>query len=134
MAVVLVQCLTIFMCIACGYEVAQSEISSYHYGVDIDNQEGADVQATDSGTVLSVTPFKRGEGQITVSNIDGSESMYVYVKPFVEVGQRVHAGQKIGITDTNGFEVKNIIHYGFRPSPGALFVDPMSHLPQKEKE
>lgn len=110
---------------------AKGEIASYHYGIDIQNPEGADVKASDSGTIISVTPYKRGENQVTISHRDGSESVYVYVKPTVVVGQRVSSGDVIGVTNTSGFSIRNQIHYGFRSAPGTMFIDPESRLPQR---
>lgn len=107
---------------------AHCEDSSAHMGMDIASPEGAEVRTSDSGTVLSVKPFKRGEGQVTIGSIDGSVQLYVYVRPCVAAGQTVWAGEVIGHADTGAFTVKNIIHYGFRREPGGLFVDPALHL------
>ena len=104
---------------------------SAHYGIDIENPVGAHVLASDSGTVVSVTPYKRGENQVTIRTGGGAECIYVYVKPLVAVGQVVMAGDVIGVMDTSAPTVRGMFHYGYRPEAGGMFVDPRKHLPPR---
>lgn len=114
--------------------MAHCDDYSAHYGIDIESALGSAVRASDSGTVVSVTPFMRGENQITIRTRTGGECIYVYVKPSVAVGQEVVGGQAIGVTDGSAPTVREIFHYGYRNKPGGLLLDPVAHLPPRTKE
>ena len=101
-----------------------------HNGIDIRNRMGNPVVASDSGTVVSVTPSSNGTHQLIIRNDDGSISGYAHVSPTVNVRQHVDEGSAIGLTDISGRSSGPHLHYTFRPSSDDPRVDPRTHLPE----
>ncbi|WP_243358420.1 M23 family metallopeptidase [Fundidesulfovibrio terrae] len=103
-----------------------------HKAIDIRNTKGAEVRASESGRVVSITPgSKHGENQVRVRNRDETESIYAHTKPSVEVGDRVFPGTVVGNTDLSGRSTGPHLHYGvFDPKTGK-HIDPLSRLPKR---
>lgn len=103
----------------------------FHSGIDIKNPEGGTVVASESGTVIRVTPGKNGENQVYVKNRDGTTSMYIHTEPSVKYGQKVYAGDNIGTTDRSGRSTGAHLHYQIHDSNGNHF-DPTTKLPKRK--
>jgi murein DD-endopeptidase MepM/ murein hydrolase activator NlpD len=128
-----------------GPRPSEDDPNRIHKGIDIPNANGADVRASDSGTVIRTEPFPirvnpktrkeyGGESVVIIQHIDGSTSRYLHTAPTVKVGDYVIAGNVIGKTDKSGKTWNGYhIHYEYR-TPDEKPVDPREHLPLKQKK
>ena len=105
----------------------------FHPGLDIKNEVGDPVLASDSGTVTNVRPCSGGETRVEITHRDGSKSTYLHTTPSesMKVGDYVIAGDTIGITDLSGHSTGGHIHYEYR-TPDGTRVDPMPHLTHRQ--
>ena len=115
-----------------------------HNGVDfrtrfIDTPLGRrHIYAVDDGVVSRVVVAKYGGYGTYVQIIHDDKSMTIYGHQFcvkVKTGQRVQAGDIIGISDNTGDSTGPHLHLGYRPSTPDLkngfsgYVDPLYLLP-----
>lgn len=106
-----------------------TETKSFHKGIDISNPVGAPVMASESGVVISISPYGSGGNTVQIRNRDGSVSYYLHTKPSVQVEQKVYAGDVIGNTDMSGISKNPHIHYELHDANGKI-LDPMTKLPK----
>jgi hypothetical protein len=87
-----------------------------HLGYDIVLPYGSRVPAAWPGKVVAITPWGGSQYGITVLADSGYEATYGHLSPLVRVGQRVAAGDFVGLTIIDHVDVK------MRDSAGA-YVD-----------
>jgi len=96
-----------------------------------------EIYAVDDGVVIKVVRAKLGGygTYIQISHEDGSMTIYGHqYNPHVELGQKVKAGEVIGISDNTGDSTGAHLHFGYRrASPNMYngfkgYVDPSSYL------
>jgi len=122
-----------------GYGYRDQPQPGFHYGIDIRNNYGAPVVASDSGRVVNTTPVactKPSAGppcngpynQVTIEHPDGSQTRYFHTYPYLTPGSPVDEGQIIGHTDLSGKTTGPHVHYEYRPPGGSGWIDPSGHL------
>lgn len=101
---------------------------TFHSGIDIANAIGTPILAVADGEVIDAGPAS-GFGQwVRVRHNDGAVSLYGHVETIdVQVGQRVHAGQKIAGMGNRGFSTGPHLHFEIMPD-GVNKVDPVAWL------
>lgn len=98
-----------------------------HRGVDLAGTPGAVVDAAGPGTVYFAGPVA-GRGVVSVAHPDGLRTTYEPVTPVVAAGDRVAAGDPIGVLDSGhaGCPVDTCLHWGLRR--GDDYLDPLALL------
>ncbi|MFR9731288.1 M23 family metallopeptidase [Saccharopolyspora sp. MS10] len=98
-----------------------------HRGIDLPGAAGAPVSAAGSGVVLFAGPLA-GRPLVSVQHPGGLRTTYEPVRPVVEAGQRVAAGQLIGLLAPGhpGCAVPACLHWG--ALRGEVYLDPMALL------
>lgn len=98
-----------------------------HRGVDLGGVPGAIVRATGSGTVVFAGTVA-GRGVISVAHAEGLRSTYEPVTASVAVGDRVRAGDPLGVLTAGhaGCPVSACLHWGVRR--GRDYLDPLTLL------
>ncbi|HEY0166924.1 MAG TPA: M23 family metallopeptidase [Jatrophihabitans sp.] len=98
-----------------------------HLGVDLDTPAGIPVLAAGAGTVRFAGPVA-GRGVVVLAHPDGVSTEYEPVTATVRAGQRVLAGQRIGLVRGvhRGCAPEPCLHWGARR--GGAYLDPMSLL------
>ena len=108
--------------------------SSSHSGTDFRAGNGADIKATENGTVSKIGGGGKGGNYIFISNDDGSMSGHAHTQSAqgLKVGDKVAEGSTIGQSDGSGTGNAPHQHYTYRegtPSNPATSatpkVDPM---------
>lgn len=96
-----------------------------------------EIYAVDDGTVTKVVRAKLGGygTYVQILHEDGSMTIYGHqYNPHVVVGQRVKAGQVIGISDNTGDSTGPHLHFGYRRALPNMdngykgYVDPLPYL------
>lgn len=77
-----------------------------HLGYDIAMPWGSRVLAAWPGSVVALIPWAEGEWGVAVEHADGTRATYGHLKPLVEVGQKIQAGQVVGTVATDHVDVK----------------------------
>lgn len=91
-----------------------------HRGVDFDGQAGEPVRAAAAG-VVSFAGNVAGTSYLVIGHDDGLRATYGRIRSGrVRVGQRVQAGQVLGVTGPEG------LYFGLRE--GVRYVDPQPFL------
>ena len=101
-----------------------------HKGMDIAAPGGSQIIAVADGTVCSVAYHPRGFGHlIVIKQNDGIKAYYAHMKKptFLKKGDKVKAGDTIGIVGTTGKSTGNHIHLEFRR--GDERIDPLTYYP-----
>ncbi|MCF8571234.1 M23 family metallopeptidase [Gordonia sp. HY002] len=93
---------------------------AHHDGIDIANKTGTPVYAVTDGVVLEAGPAS-GYGQwIRVRQDDGTTAIFGHVEQiFVNAGEKVHAGEKIGTVGSRGNSTGPHLHYEVHNAAGA---------------
>lgn len=106
-----------------------------HNGVDFSNGGvlGAPVCASADGTVVRVKMWERSYGHhVFIKHKNGWITQYCHMgKIFVQEGQPVKQGQKIGEVASTGNSTGPHCHFGMMDSNGN-YQDPMKYLPKKK--
>jgi len=86
--------------------------SVFHHGIDIKGELGDRVNSTASGTVLSAD-WNSGYGNcVIIRHESGYETLYGHLSKIkVEKGQKVKAGQCVGLVGSTGHSTGNHLHY-----------------------
>lgn len=102
-------------------------LRSFHYGIDITNNRGVDVQAAGSGVVV-FSGWSGGFGKvIIISHGYGYETVYAHNNAlFVEVGDKVSKGDYISEIGSTGTSTGPHLHFEIRIDGEA--VDPTGIL------
>lgn len=98
-----------------------------HRGVDLAAADGVVVHAAGPGRVRFAGPVA-GRPVVSIDHPDGLRTTYEPVRPVVAAGDRVAAGDPIGVLEPThaGCPVAACLHWGLRL--GTLYVDPLSLL------
>jgi murein DD-endopeptidase MepM/ murein hydrolase activator NlpD len=98
-----------------------------HLGVDLAAVTGVAVLAASAGTVRFAGPVA-GRGVVVLVHPDGVSTEYEPVTAVVTAGQRVRAGQRIGVTRGahRSCAAAPCLHWGARR--GGAYLDPLSLL------
>lgn len=103
--------------------------TGYHGGIDVAAPEGTPIYAAANGVVVLAEPvFVRGN-LIILDHGAGVHTLYFHLSQMnVTVGQRVAAGELIGLMGTTGLSTGSHLHWEVRI--GDVFVDPDEWLAQ----
>lgn len=95
-----------------------------HRGVDLAAPDGAVVRAAGAGVVRFAGEVA-GRPVVSIDHADGLRTTYEPVSPTVAAGDRVSAGDPIGVLLPThaGCPVAACLHWGLRS--GALYLDPL---------
>lgn len=98
-----------------------------HRGVDLAADQGAVVYAAGPGVVRFAGPVA-GRPVVSIDHPNGLRTTYEPVQPLVVVGDRVAAGDQIGVLLPShpGCPVSACLHWGLRR--GTFYLDPLSLL------
>ena len=119
--------------------------SSEHSGTDFRAWKGADIKATENGTITKIGSSSRAGNYILISNDDGSMSGHAHTGaiPGLKEGDKVAEGSTIGASDGSGTGNAPHQHYNYREgttsnpaTQSTPKVDPMKtqfkNMPKKE--
>ncbi|MCH1570999.1 MAG: M23 family metallopeptidase [Longimicrobiales bacterium] len=107
--------------------VFNGRVSSRHMGLDLRGARGDTVLAAAAGDVLLVEPFLLAGNVVYLNHGAGLLSAYFHLsEQLVEVGERVSAGQAIGLVGATGRVTGPHLHWVVRY--GRTSVDPRSLL------
>ncbi len=101
-----------------------------HNGIDIAAPGGSQIVAVSDGKVVKKSYNPKGFGHlIVIENNDGIRAYYAHMQKesFLEKGDKVKAGDTIGIVGTTGKSTGNHLHLEFRK--GDKRVDPLDYFP-----
>lgn len=101
-----------------------------HKGVDIAAPGGSQIIAVADGTVCSVSYNPKGFGHlIVIKQNDGLKAYYGHMQKatFLKKGDKVKAGDTIGIVGSTGKSTGNHLHLEFRK--GDERIDPLTYYP-----
>lgn len=101
-----------------------------HYGLDIAAPGGAQIIAVADGKVVKKSYTPNGFGNlIIIEQNDGIRAYYAHMQKesFLKVGDKVKAGDIIGIVGTTGKSTGNHLHLEFRK--GDERIDPLNFFP-----
>jgi hypothetical protein len=104
--------------------------TGYHGGIDLAAPEGTPIYAAADGVVVLAEPvFVRGN-LVIVDHGAGVHTLYFHLSQLnVSVGQRVTAGDMVGLMGTTGLSTGSHLHWEVRI--GDVFVDPDEWLTQE---
>jgi murein DD-endopeptidase MepM/ murein hydrolase activator NlpD len=95
-----------------------------HRGADLAGAPGQAVLAARAGVVIFAGPIA-GRGSVSVQHDDGLRTTYEPVTPVVAAGQRVTAGQVVGLLEPgHGSCPGTCLHWGARRDR-LVYVDPL---------
>ena len=87
----------------------------YHEGLDLIVSRGTPVLAAADGTVTTATSNKAQGNVVRIAHDGGYETVYAHLESMnVHVGQRVHAGDRIGAVGMSGQAFAPHLHYEVR--------------------
>ena len=101
-----------------------------HYGLDIAAPGGSQIIAVADGKVVKKAYTPNGFGNlIVIEQNDGIRAYYAHMQKesFLQVGDKVKAGDTIGIVGTTGKSTGNHLHLEFRK--GNERIDPLNFFP-----
>jgi len=117
-----------------GYRVTAFYRSSSHTGIDIANQRGTPVFASNIGTVVEMRRLTSGYGRyILIDHNNGYWTLYAHLQEFsseIEIGSAVSRGQVIGYIGCTGTCTGPHLHFEIRRGCGEFrcHVDPWPYL------
>jgi murein DD-endopeptidase MepM/ murein hydrolase activator NlpD len=117
--------------VSTGYEASSSLWSSgHHTGIDFHAATGTTVHAVGYGTVVETGWGGAYGNQIVIRMHDGTYTQYGHLSSIgVVVGQRVVAGQQIGLSGATGNVTGPHLHFEARTSPEyGSDIDPVAYL------
>lgn len=112
------------------HEAGPYWVGGYHQGLDIASQWGWNVFAAWDGVVIeAATGWNRGYGTtIVIDHRNGIQTRYAHLgHSFVELGDRVEAGDLIGLVGSTG--ASNGPHLHFEVIVDEQLRDPLLYLP-----
>lgn len=100
----------------------------YYGGIDWAVMTGTPVQAAESGLVVTARQDATGYGtHIKINHEDGRETIYAHLSELrIQAGDRVIAGQVIGLSGNTGNSTGPHLHFELRVN--GIPVDPMPYL------
>ena len=100
----------------------------FHYGVDIPAYAGANIIASDSGTVAVATYSSSYGNYVMINHGGGIYTLYAHMSTLlVSAGQSVSQGQVIGYCGSTGWSKGPHLHYEVRVNGST--VDPLTYFP-----
>ncbi|MGW3459247.1 M23 family metallopeptidase [Streptomyces olivaceoviridis] len=117
--------------ITAGYRSSgTSWASGRHTGIDFPVPVGTPVGAAGDGTVVTAGRDKAYGNQIVIRHRDGTYTQYAHLSQLtVHLGQRLHVGQRIGLSGATGNVTGPHLHFEARTMPGyGHDVDPVAWL------
>ncbi|MDX3093241.1 transglycosylase family protein [Streptomyces sp. ME01-24h] len=102
----------------------------YHTGVDFIASTGTRVKSIAAGTVVSAGWGGSYGNQVVIKHADGRYSQYAHLSSLsVSAGQRVFAGQQLGLSGATGNVTGPHLHFEVRTTPGfGSDIDPLAYL------
>lgn len=101
--------------------------SSNHKGIDIGAAYGADIVATDGGTVLVATYSSSGGNYVIIDHGGGLCTVYMHASSLtVSAGQTVSKGQVIAKVGSTGISTGNHLHFGV--TLNGVYVSPWGYV------
>lgn len=117
-----------------GYKAGRDK-GRQHAGIDFPLSAGQKAMTLVGGTVVAVKNDKGYGGYIDFRGDNGFVYRYAHQRPFVQVGQRLGAGEAVGTPNGSGagaahlhFEVREASAYASSPYGISGTVDPVAHL------
>ncbi|MEZ4580615.1 MAG: LysM peptidoglycan-binding domain-containing M23 family metallopeptidase [Caldilineaceae bacterium] len=105
------------------------QVNGYHAGQDFGAPAGAEIRAPAAGVVAMAEPLEVRGNAVIIDHGRGVFSGYWHQSEIkVAVGQRVEAGDLIGLVGTTGLSTGNHLHWELRIN--GVAVDPMQFLEQ----
>jgi len=103
---------------------------TFHYGVDMAAPEGTPFYAAGDGTVIEAGPMSGFGNAIMIQHDDGTITVYGHEEKYlVEKGEKVKAGQLIGLVGSEGESTGYHLHFEIRVgSENGDKVDPIGWL------
>jgi murein DD-endopeptidase MepM/ murein hydrolase activator NlpD len=100
-----------------------------HKAIDIGAPTGTPIYAADSGYVVSAQTSTVGYGRmVVIDHGNGYQTLYAHMQMyFVEVGQSVSKGERIGLCDSTGNSTGPHLHFEIRRN--GVNLNPMVYLP-----
>lgn len=110
-----------------GFEPPARRWLPGHRGVDLAGAPGAVVRAAGAGVVAFAGPVA-GTGVVSIDHPGGLRTTYQPLTPAVSAGDRVAAGDSIGVLDPGhaGCPAPACLHWGLRQ--GQFYLDPLTLL------
>lgn len=101
--------------------------SSNHKGIDIGAAYGADIVASDGGTVLVATYSSSGGNYVIIDHGGGLCTVYMHASSLtVSAGQTVSKGQVIAKVGSTGISTGNHLHFGV--TLNGVYVSPWGYV------
>jgi murein DD-endopeptidase MepM/ murein hydrolase activator NlpD len=103
---------------------------TFHYGVDMAAPGGTPFYAAGDGVVVEAGPMSGFGNAIMIQHADGTITVYGHEEKYlVEKGEKVKAGQLIGLVGSEGESTGYHLHFEIRVgSENGTKVDPMDWL------
>ncbi|MEE1929904.1 M23 family metallopeptidase [Streptomyces sp. TRM 70351] len=115
--------------LSAGYAASGSRWAGRHTGQDFAVRTGTPVRAVGAGTVVRAGYAGAFGNRVVVRHGDGFETYYAHLSVLqTGAGQRVRAGQQIGLSGSTGNSSGPHLHFEVRPSGAARGVDPVPWL------
>ena len=114
-----------------AYRAAGASWSSgYHTGVDFSVGTGTPVKAVTDGEVVTAGWGGAYGNQVVVRHDDGTYSQYAHLSQLsVSAGQRVGAGDQLGLSGSTGNSTGPHLHFEVRTGPDyGSDIDPVAYL------
>jgi len=107
--------------------ILNEEKTSEHRGTDFPANEGSPVEASNSGTVVLADPMFYEGNCVIIDHGQHFFTIYMHLsKPTVKVGDKVHKGERIGISGKTGRVTGAHLHFGVRWN--GAYLDPVEFL------
>lgn len=112
--------------------VARSGKAAFHDGIDILADKGTAVRASAAGSVIFAGPGPKEYGKTVILHHGGRwTTVYSYLdKITVKLGDKVKAGERIGLNGQDGLATEPQLHFEIRHNRGAL--NPARYLPKAD--
>jgi murein DD-endopeptidase MepM/ murein hydrolase activator NlpD len=108
---------------------ASLNVWATHNGIDIKAEEGADVTAAMSGTVIEAFTNEADGGVVVISHADDAETVYAGLGEIaVKKGDKVNAGDKLGKIGEMPTELDLGYHLHFEYTVGGAYKDPAKYF------
>ena len=102
--------------------------TSLHYGIDYGVPEGSEVRACADGKVVLAEDRISTGWSVCIEHLPGLYSLYYHMSTLeVAVGDRVHAGDKIGRSGATGLATGPHLHWEVRLNTEAVSPDFFTH-------
>ena len=108
---------------------ASLNVWATHNGIDIKAEEGADVVAAMSGTVIEALTNEADGGVVVISHAEDAETVYAGLGEIaVNKGDKVNTGDKLGTVGELPTELDLGYHLHFEYMIGGAYKDPTKYF------